>query len=172
VVSIPRSTISTPLAETYTNYDCQPMQTFHLPWYNGDVVANNKGANNMNNECIPARLKNGEIAEGSNARRVCRRVLTKREGPRPTPNHLCRHLCANDSQSHKRVDGFVCVIHICWGTRSENEMDKPIETRLATVKAAGKTACNLEYTCPHCGLSGRGPAIKRWHFDRCKLRPQ
>ncbi len=22
--------------------------------------------------------------------------------------------------------------------------------------------------CPHCGISGKGPALKRWHFDRCK----
>ena len=131
-------------------------------------------------ECIPARLTNGEIAEGSNARRVCRRVLTKRDGPRPTPKHVCRHLCANDSQSHKRVDGFVCVIHICWGTRSENEMDKPIERRQAGGKAAGKVsgkvtgkiACNLKHTCPYCGKAGIGPGMKGHINKRKCARPQ
>jgi len=24
----------------------------------------------------------------------------------------------------------------------------------------------LEF-CPHCGVSGRGNILRRWHFDRC-----
>jgi len=124
-------------------------------------------------ECIPARLINGEIAEGSNARRVCRRVLTKREGPRPTPKHVCRHLCQNDSMMR---NGFVCVLHTTWGTQSENIMDQTIERRRARGKVggkvAGKIACNLEYRCPHCGKEGQGPSMKRWHFDNCPRRPQ
>lgn len=27
-----------------------------------------------------------------------------------------------------------------------------------------------ELTCPHCGKEGRGPSMKRFHFDRCKLK--
>ena len=26
-------------------------------------------------------------------------------------------------------------------------------------------------TCPHCGKVGTGSAMKRWHFDKCKLAP-
>lgn len=25
-----------------------------------------------------------------------------------------------------------------------------------------------EYQCPHCGKKGKGPMMKRWHFDNCK----
>ena len=25
--------------------------------------------------------------------------------------------------------------------------------------------------CPHCDVSGKGPAMKRWHFDNCKCKP-
>ena len=27
-------------------------------------------------------------------------------------------------------------------------------------------------TCPHCGLSGKGPNMKRYHFDNCKKKPK
>lgn len=27
------------------------------------------------------------------------------------------------------------------------------------------------FTCPYCGKEGRGPAMKKWHFDSCKLKP-
>lgn len=27
-----------------------------------------------------------------------------------------------------------------------------------------------EVTCPHCGVSGKGGVMKRWHFDNCKNR--
>jgi len=26
-----------------------------------------------------------------------------------------------------------------------------------------------EYVCPHCGKVGKGPMMKRWHFDNCNL---
>jgi len=130
----------------------------------------------MDNECIPARLRNGEIATSGSGIRIARNALTGREGPRPTPKHVCRHLCANDSQCDKRVDGFVCVLHTTWSTQLENVNDIPIEklraTRLAGGQARGKTINNLEYMCPHCGKEGRSPSMKRWHFDRCKSRPQ
>jgi len=130
----------------------------------------------MNNECVPARLMNGEIAAGRTATKIARNVLTEREGPPPGPKHVCRHLCANDSGCDKRVDGFVCVLHTVWGTQVENINDIPIEILQAKGKAGGKVSgkisCNLEYQCPHCSQEGRGPTMKRWHFDNCPHRPQ
>jgi len=124
-------------------------------------------------ECIPARLDNGEIAQVCSGMRIARNALTKREGPRPTPKHVCRHLCQNDSMMR---NGFVCVLHTTWGTYSENIMDQAIEIRRARGKVCGpiggKTACNLEYRCPHCSREGHGPTMKRWHFDNCPHRPQ
>ena len=35
------------------------------------------------------------------------------------------------------------------------------QSRLAGVK-------KHQYTCPHCGKEGAGPAMKRFHFDKCK----
>jgi len=124
-------------------------------------------------ECIPARLRNGEIASHCRqAKRIARQALIEREGPPPTPRHVCRHLCANDSQCHKRVDGFVCVLHTVWGTHTENSMDVPIEIRRAAGKVAGKVGGNRVKACPHCGKEVRGPSIYQNHFDRCKLRLQ
>jgi len=39
----------------------------------------------------------------------------------------------------------------------------PRTSRLAGVK-------KYDYVCPHCNKEGRGPAMKRFHFDRCKLK--
>ena len=89
-ILIPRSTISTPpvgATKLRLPPPCKPGRYHGIirMWY---CATKEK----LMTECIPARLTNGEIAEGSNARRVCRRVLTKRDGPRPTPKHVCRHL--------------------------------------------------------------------------------
>jgi DNA-directed RNA polymerase subunit RPC12/RpoP len=29
-----------------------------------------------------------------------------------------------------------------------------------------------EVTCPHCGKTGRGHAMRLWHFDKCKVLRQ
>jgi hypothetical protein len=39
----------------------------------------------------------------------------------------------------------------------------PRTSRLAGVK-------KYNYVCPHCNKEGKGPAMKRFHFDRCKQR--
>lgn len=31
-------------------------------------------------------------------------------------------------------------------------------------------AIRTEQTCPHCGLTGKGPNMKRYHFDKCKQK--
>jgi hypothetical protein len=30
----------------------------------------------------------------------------------------------------------------------------------------------VEYTCPNCGHVGKGPMMKRWHFDNCKHKKE
>lgn len=132
-------------------------------------------------ECIPARLRNGEIvtSRSGSGMRIARQALIEREGPPAPPRLLCRHLCQNDSMMR---NGFVCIIHTTWGTRSENSMDKPIEIRRASAKAGGKAgaggkvsgkiSCNLKHTCPYCGRSGIGPAFKGHINKRKCARPQ
>ncbi len=34
--------------------------------------------------------------------------------------------------------------------------------------ALGKHPSQLVHTCPQCGYKGKGGAMKRWHFDRCR----
>ncbi len=31
----------------------------------------------------------------------------------------------------------------------------------------GRTGCQQRSICPHCGLEGNTPNLKRWHFDNC-----
>jgi len=114
-------------------------------------------------DCIPARnCRTGEILAGSSAVSKARWFLEQREGPPPFEKALCRHLCKNDSQAHKRENGFVCVLHTTWGTYSENETDKPSKTRTTKLHAI----------CPHCGKTGQHMSMMRWHFHNCKFRPE
>jgi hypothetical protein len=132
--------------------------------YNENVVPDNKGASMT--ECVPARLRNGEIARNDYAMRIARQALTEREGPPPTTGrYVCRHLCQNDSMMR---NGFLCVIHTTWGSYYENYMDIPVEKRGTGRKIVG----NREHTCPHCKKEGVGPVMFKHHFNRCKLRPQ
>lgn len=36
--------------------------------------------------------------------------------------------------------------------------------------AAGRASGKKIHICPHCGLTGKGPTMGRWHFDNCKSR--
>ena len=34
----------------------------------------------------------------------------------------------------------------------------------------GQISSSIVSTCPHCGITSRGNAMKRWHFDSCKQK--
>jgi hypothetical protein len=37
--------------------------------------------------------------------------------------------------------------------------------------AAGRASGKIIRTCPHCGTTGKGPTMGKWHFDNCKKNP-
>ena len=127
-----------------------------------------------NSECVPAVYtrcvrNKGQYADQRRAMQIAREELTKRDGPCPPDKALCRHTCDNDSTA---PNGFVCTLHTVWGTKSENELDKPEELRKKGGKIGGpkggKKTCSIERTCPHCGRTIKGPAYFLWHGDKCK----
>ena len=130
-------------------------------------------------ECVPAVYvigkKKGKYAARGRAAQIAREELTKRDGPRPFPKAVCRHLCENDSTA---PNGFVCTLHTTWGTQKENCSDKSEEVRRAAAiagakisgKVNGKKACSIERTCPHCGRTIRGPSYFQ-HERACKMKP-
>jgi hypothetical protein len=137
----------------------------------------------MESECVPARKKNGEIAKGGNTYKIMWKALEGREGPRPFQKAICRHLCKNDSTA---PNGFVCVLHTTWGTLSQNMMDRSAQCRTQSASKAGKIGGKisgkivgnrpdqpqkLQVTCPHCGKTGTMRPMMRWHFDRCRHKP-
>lgn len=154
-----------------------------------------------NKECVPAVYKTGkkkgQYAINDYGRMLARKELENRDGPCPPDKDLCRHLCENDSSS---PNGFVCILHTVWGTRSENELDKPEEVRKRAASAAGKSggkiggkvsgrksvesghlkkvsskggksSSAIERTCPHCGRIIRGPGYFQ-HERACQRRLQ
>lgn len=54
----------------------------------------------------------------------------------------------------------------CKGKQIRYDLADSILPRKSRVNGIKK----YELTCPHCGKDGRGPAMKRFHFDRCKLK--
>lgn len=37
---------------------------------------------------------------------------------------------------------------------------------------AHKGKVHPKIICPHCGIAGGGGSMKRWHFDKCKFKPE
>lgn len=51
--------------------------------------------------------------------------------------------------------------------------NKSIERRkkdAELIAARNKITNSIEYICPHCNKIGKGPNMKRYHFNKCKLR--
>jgi ssDNA-binding Zn-finger/Zn-ribbon topoisomerase 1 len=38
-------------------------------------------------------------------------------------------------------------------------------------KIGAQISNQVNYSCPHCGKSGRSNVMKRWHFTNCEDRP-
>jgi hypothetical protein len=134
----------------------------------------------MNEEqtpCVPAVMSRavggkqiGDYCSRVQGKRLAREELTRREGPKPFPGAVCRHLCKNDSQAK---NGFVCLKHTTWGTSAENLMDQGLEPRkrggrIAAESGQLREAGRVKVTCPHCGKTGAKRIMSRYHFDRCK----
>jgi len=48
---------------------------------------------------------------------------------------------------------------------------KSAETREKMADAKKKWATS-KVTCPHCGSEGSPRIMRRWHFERCKMKPK
>jgi len=74
------------------------------------------------------RSRRPAIKDGYVARLVC----TEANGPPPTSKHEAAH--------KRQCCGELCVNgeHVYWATRSQNEMDKPLETRVKNGVMAAK----------------------------------
>ena len=59
--------------------------------------------------------------------------------------------------------------------RTHNFLDDDWATKLSGFNndriALGTHNTQIEYTCPHCLRTGKGPSMKGRHFDKCKLKP-
>ena len=137
-------------------------------------------------DCVPAVNKDGSYSKGGHTFGKMYKALEEREGPRPFPKAVCRHLCENDSMA---PNGFVCTLHTTWGTFSENNMDRSPEMRTKGGRIGGKHRSpnggkiggriwanrpdhpsKVQVTCPHCGKVGTKLSMARWHFDNCKFK--
>ena len=77
-----------------------------------------------------------------------RKYLSDRLKGRPSPNK--GNTCPNVGESNKRRTGKKRPDHSAWMT--------------------GRTWTCLERTCEHCGTTGRGGNMLRYHFENCKQK--
>ncbi|AUR86066.1 nuclease associated modular domain 3 protein [Vibrio phage 1.081.O._10N.286.52.C2] len=73
------------------------------------------------------------------------------------------------SEKNKKNSG---VNHNCYGKPKSEETKKRISESLSARKLSDETKerMRVESTCPHCNKTGRGSAMKRYHFDNCKRK--
>jgi hypothetical protein len=53
-----------------------------------------------------------------------------------------------------------------------NVSQLPHVRKVVSDKMKARRANDKTVTCPHCGLVGKGPNMKRYHFDNCKKKPK
>jgi hypothetical protein len=90
------------------------------------------------------------------------RMLTLHAGPRPE-GHLVRHHCQNDSVAERTCCN---PLHLSWGTPKQNVGDA-VRAQHMTFQNP-EHPINNEHSCPHCGKTGQGMIMFRWHFDNCR----
>jgi len=57
-----------------------------------------------------------------------------------------------------------------WSKESRNKVSEKllgIKKSQTTVQRM-KDSAKIAKTCPHCGITGNGPSMQRWHFKNCK----
>jgi hypothetical protein len=57
-----------------------------------------------------------------------------------------------------------------WSNKSRDKVSKKlsgIKRSVETIQKMQKSA-KIKKTCPHCGITGSGPSMQRWHFKNCK----
>jgi hypothetical protein len=77
---------------------------------------------------------------------------------------------ANPQLKTDKIQGSIQL----WASRSADEI-KEIGAKISTSNLAsieaGESHMTVIHTCPHCGKIGKGPIMKRHHFDKCKSKP-
>jgi hypothetical protein len=56
-----------------------------------------------------------------------------------------------------------------WSDESREKVSKKLTgiKRSEETKQKMKQSAKIEKTCPHCGTTGSGPSMQRWHFKKC-----
>lgn len=63
-------------------------------------------------------------------------------------------------------DALVKISNAAKGRIVTDDQKASVSAKMKLVKAN-----EPDHVCPHCGTVGRSPSVFRYHFDRCKLKP-
>jgi len=139
-------------------------------WANLMVETGTGGDNSQNinyKKLVETRKKNGKTwtqTEESNLKRSRSHTGKKRseESIRKTIEGKRRNGTLSHSEETKNKI-----------SKASKGKPKPFDdTHLANVRKRLSVHNKNKLTCPHCDKEGQYANMRRWHFDKCKLRPQ
>jgi hypothetical protein len=95
---------------------------------------------------------------------------------------LAANAILTPEQKQDRLEKSVVATKEWWATKSAEE--RSAHSRVGGLAAASKMTAEqkehrnnrvrevhaIVHTCPYCNTSGKGTAMKRWHFENCKRR--
>lgn len=127
-------------------------------------------------EVIAAKIARGNVAAWSH--KTKEDIKKRRDKRRQTESSRPKIVCPYCEFGHSRV-GMMKTFHFdnC-KFKSLSPEDRRIrlhgtqeEKRALTKSLQRQRAISRpEVICPHCDLQGRGPVMRKWHFDNCKRK--
>lgn len=136
------------------------------------VVSDEKWLNKTDNLAIDTHLaSNG----WKNIDPIVRKARSSKAG-------AAANVLMTDNQKANRLQKSIDATKEWWSKKSKEE--RAAHSRIGGLAAASKlTEDQRQYRllklrekhqivseCPHCGKSGKGTVMKKWHFDNCKMK--
>jgi hypothetical protein len=145
------------------SYSCGDKFAGDVEWAWADYFGYRRGSHyttRLNSEKrrkgIETMRRNGTLKES-----VRKRIETQRKKGIPFTTSESARKGAFTRWETRRLNGTLGEV-----ARKGNETKR----QNGTLTKCGQISTAIIYICPYCGETGQGPAMKRWHFDRCKHR--
>lgn len=139
------------------------------------VRTNNDWVNKANNKGIPPMYGDDNPSRLPESRNKISRAKTGKSRPDQRERLLSSHHMKTEksrvklSKTKKRLYAEGKLVNPYKG-KKRPEMSGKNHHRYGKKYEAFSVMNSIEYTCPHCNKIGKGPGMKRYHFDNCKLK--
>lgn len=137
-----------------------------------NVRQNDAWVNKADNTGIPPMPGDSNPAKRSDVRQKISDRKTGKKRPDQSKRLRENHHMKNEESRKKMSDTRKARIQagLIQTTKGNKRLDITGENHPRYGKKFEKLSAmnSVEYTCPHCGKNGKGPGMKRYHFNNCK----